>query len=122
MIERSHPTLSIGAQCRLLSIYQKPNSSKPTKGHKTSPFLLGGLRIGRANQVWCADITYPPMQRGFLCLVATMNWFTRKVLAWRLSNTLKADFCIEALNEAVHRFGPLEIMNSDQGSQFMSFA
>ena len=76
----------------------------------------------RPNQVWCADITYLPMRRGFLYLVAIMDWFTRKVLAWRISNTLEADFCIEALNEAIHRFGPPEIMNTDQGSQFTGFA
>ncbi len=188
MIERSHPALSVGAQCRLLSIsrssfyyapqgetemnltlmrlidrqfletpfygaqqmtwhlqneghavnvkrirrlmrlmrlmpiYQKPDTSKPAKGHKTYPYLLGGLRVERPNQVWCADITYLPMRRGFLYLVAIMDWFTRKVLAWRISNTLEADFCVEALNEAVHRFGPPEIMNTDQGSQFTSFA
>jgi putative transposase len=95
--------------------------SKPAKGHKTYPYLLGGLRVERPNQVWCADITYIPMRRGFLYLVAIMDWYTRKVLAWRLSNTLEADFCIEALNEAIHKFGPPEIMNTDQGSQFTSF-
>ena len=183
MIERDHPKLSVGAQCRLLSIsrssfyyapqgetamnlgfdaadrqavsgdavlrrpaddvapaerrscrerkadpaadapyaidadLQKPNTSKPAKGHKTYPYLLGGLRIDRPNQVWCADITYLPMRKGFLYLVAIMDWFTRKVLAWRISNTLEAEFCIEALNEAIHKFGPPEIMNTDQGSQ-----
>ena len=188
MIERSHPTLSVGAQCRLLSIsrssyyyaplgetemnltlmrlidrqfletpfygvqqmtwhlqneghavnvkrirrlmrlmrlmpiYQKPNTSKPAKGHKSYPYLLGGLRVDRPGQVWCADITYLPMCRGFLYLVAIMDWFTRKVLAWRISNTLEADFCVEALNEAIHRFGAPGIMNTDQGSQFTSFA
>ncbi|WP_434802922.1 IS3 family transposase [Paracoccus albus] len=106
----------------LMSIYQKPNTSKPAKGHKTYPYLLGGLRVDRPNQVWCADITYLPMRRGFLYLVAIMDCFTRKVLAWRISNTLEADFCVEALNEADHRFGPPEIMNTDQGSQFTSFA
>ncbi|WP_245501494.1 IS3 family transposase [Mesorhizobium sp. M2A.F.Ca.ET.067.02.1.1] len=188
MIERNHPVLSVGAQCRLLSIsrssfyyepqgeaemnlalmllidkqfldtpfygvqqmtwhlrneghavnvkrirrlmrlmclmpiFQKPDTSRPAKGHKTYPYLLGGLRVERPNQVWCADITYLPMRRGFLYLVAIMDWFTRKVLAWRISNTLEADFCVEALNEAIHRFGPPEIMNTDQGSQFTSFA
>jgi putative transposase len=168
MIERSHPKLSVGAQCRLLSIsrssfyyapqgetamnldlmllidqqfldtpfygvrqmtwhlqneghavnqkrirrlmrlmrlmpiYQKPDTSRPVKGHKTYPYL--------------------PMRRGFLSLVVIMDWFTRKVLAWRISNTLEADFCVEALNEAIHRFGPPDIMNTDQGSQFTSFA
>ena len=96
-----------------MPIYQKPNTSRPTKCHKTHPYLLGGLRIERPNQVWCADFTYLPMRRGFLYLVAIMDWFTRKVLAWRISNTLEADFCVEALNEAVHRFGPPEIMNTD---------
>ncbi|SEC27481.1 DDE-type integrase/transposase/recombinase [Rhodobacter sp. 24-YEA-8] len=90
---------------RLMPIYQKPNTSKPRKGHKTYPYLLGGLRVDRPGQVWCADITYLPMRRGFLYLVAIMDWFTRKVLAWRISNTLEADFCVEALNEAIHRFG-----------------
>ncbi|MFT5949436.1 MAG: putative transposase [Paracoccaceae bacterium] len=99
---------------------------RPAKGHKTYPYLLTGLRVERPNQVWCADITYLPMRRGFLCLVAIrrpamvclqtmrgMAWSTRKVLAWRISNTLEADFCIEAMNEAIHRFGPPEIMNTD---------
>lgn len=107
---------------RLMPIYQKPDTSRPAKGHKTYPYLLGGLRVERPNQVWCADITYLPMRKGFLYLVAIMDWFTRKVLAWRISNTLEADFCVEALNEAIHKFGPPEIMNTDQGSQFTSFA
>ncbi|WP_136637801.1 DDE-type integrase/transposase/recombinase [Pseudooceanicola onchidii] len=107
---------------RWMPIYQKPSTSKPAKGHKTYSYLLGGLRVDRPNQVWCADITYLPMRRGFLYLVAIMDWFTRKVLTWRISNTLEADFCVEVLNEAIHRFGPPEIMNTDQGSQFTSFA
>lgn len=107
---------------RLMPIYQKPNTSKPAKGHKTYPYLLGGLQVDRPNQVWCADITYLPMQRSFLYPVLVMDWFTRKVLALRISNTLEADFFVEDVNEAVHRFGPPEIMNSDQGSQFTSFA
>ena len=106
----------------LMPIYQKPNTSKPAKGHKTYPYLLRELRVERANQVWCADITYLPMKRGFLYLIAIMDWHTRKVLAWRISNTYEAEFCVEALNEAIHRFGPPEIMNTDQGSQFTSFA
>lgn len=105
----------------LMPIYQKPNTSKPAKGHKIYPYLLRGLHVDRPNQVWCADITYLPMRRGFLYLVAIMDWHTRKVLAWRISNTLEADFCVEALKEAVHKFGPPEIMNTDQGSQFTSF-
>ncbi len=188
MIERDHPRLSVGAQCRLLSISrssfccapqgetamtldlmllidkqflstsfygvrqmtwhlqnegnavnetrirrlmrlmrwrpidQKPDTSKPAKGHKTYPCLLGALRVERPNQVWCADITCLPMRRGFLYLVAIMDWHTRKVLAWRISNTLEAGFCVEALNAAMHKFGPPEIMNTDQGSRFTSFA
>ncbi|WP_246832094.1 IS3 family transposase [Thioclava sp. F36-7] len=106
----------------LMPIYQKPNTSRPAKGHKTYPYLLRGLRVDRPNQVWCSDITYLPMRRGFLYLVAIMDWHTRKVLSWRISNTLEADFCVEALNEAIHKFGPPEIMNTDQGSQFTSFA
>ena len=105
----------------LMPIYQKPNTSKAAKGHKIYPYLLRGLRVDRPNQVWCADITYLPMRRGFLYLVAIMDWHTRKVLAWRISNTLEADFCVEALNEAIHRFGTPEIFNTDQGSQFTSF-
>ncbi len=106
----------------LMPIYQKPNTSKPAKGHRIWPYLLRGLRIDRPNQVWCSDITYLPMRRGFLYLVAIMDWHTRKVLSWRISNTLEADFCVDALNEAILRFGPPEIMNTDQGSQFTSFA
>lgn len=106
----------------LMPIYQKPNTSKPAKGHKRYPYLLRGLRVERPNQVWCADITYLPMRRGFLYLVAIMDWHTRKVLAWRLSNTMEAEFCVEALTEAIQRFGLPGIMNTDQGSQFTSFA
>jgi putative transposase len=96
----------------LMPIYQKPNTSKAAKGHKTYPYLLRGLRVDRPNQVWAADITYLPMWRGFLYLVAIMEWHTRKVLVWRISNTLEADFCVETLNEAIARFGPPEIMNT----------
>jgi len=106
----------------LMPIYQKPNTSKAAKGHKIYPYLLRGLRVEKPNQVWCTDITYLPMRRGFLYLVAIMDWHTRKVLAWRISNTLEAAFCVDALNEAIHKFGPPEIMNTDQGSQFTSFA
>jgi putative transposase len=106
----------------LMPIYQKPNTSKAAKGHETDPYLLKGLRVDRPNQVWAADITYLPMRRDFLYLVAIIDWHTRKVLPWRISNTLEADFCAEALNEAIHTFDPPEIMNTDQGSQFTSFA
>lgn len=106
----------------LMPIYQKPNTSKAVKGHQIYPYLLRGLRVDRPNQVWCADITYLPMRRGFLYLVAIVDWHTRKVLAWRISNTLEAGFCVDALNAAIHKFGPPDIMNTDQGSQFTSFA
>jgi putative transposase len=105
----------------LMPIHQRPNTGKAAKGRKVYAYLLRGLRADRPNQVWCADITYLPMRRGFLYLVAIMDWHTRKVLAWRISNTPEADFCVEALIEAIHRFGPPEIMNTDQGSQFTSF-
>src|SRR6266851_10472597 len=109
-------------QLGLVAIYQRPNTSKATAAHKTYPYLLGGLSITRANQVWCADVTYIPMARGFLYLVAIMDWHSRAVLAWQLSNTLSADFCVEALEEALARFGRPEIFNTDQGSQFTSDA
>jgi len=87
----------------LVAIYQRPNTSKPAPENKVSPYLLGGLTITRVNQVWCADITYIPMARGFLYLVVIMDWTSRAVLAWRLSNTLGAEFCVEALEEALAR-------------------
>jgi putative transposase len=90
--------------------------------HRIWPYLLRHLTIDRPNQVWRADVTYIPMRRGFLYLVAIMDWFSRKVLAWRLSNTMDADFCVTALEEAIARFGKPDIFNTDQGSQFTSFA
>jgi len=102
----------------LVAVYQRPNTSKPAAEHKVYPYLLGGLSIERVNQVWCSDITYIPMSKGFLYLVAIMDWHSRAVLAWRLSNTLGADFCIEALEEALARYGNPEIFNTDQGCQF----
>ncbi len=108
------------AKMGLSPIYQKPRTSDPHPQHPTYKYLLKGLVIDRPNQVWCADITYIPMRRGFLYLVAIMDWGSRKVLAWRLSNTMEADFCIEALEEALARFGRPEIFNTDQGSQFTS--
>jgi putative transposase len=104
----------------LVAIYQRPNTSKPAPESKVYPYLLGGLRIERANQVWCADITYIPMAKGFLYLVVVMDWASRAVLAWRLSNTLGADFCVEALEEALAHHGGPEIFNTDQGCQFTS--
>ena len=105
----------------LEAIYKKPNTSKPNPAHPAYPYLLKGKEISKPNQVWCADITYIPVNKGFLYLVAIMDWATRKVLAWRLSNTLHADFCVEALQEALDKYGAPEIMNTDQGSQFTSY-
>ncbi len=104
----------------LVAIYQQPYTSKPAAANKTYPYLLGGLSIERINQVWCADVSYIPMAKGFVYLVAVMDWHSRAVLAWRLSNTLGADFCVEALEEALARFGQPEIFDTDQGSQFTS--
>ena len=104
----------------LAAIYQAPRTSDPHPAHRIYPYLLKGLAIDRPNQVWCADITYIPVQRGFLYLVAVMDWATRHVLAWRLSNTIDARFCVEALNEALARYGTPTIFNTDQGSQFTS--
>ena len=103
------------------AIYQAPRTSNPHPEHRIYPYLLKGMKIDRPNRVWCADITYIPVQRGFLYLVAIMDWATRHVLAWRLSNTMDARFCVEALNEALSRYGNPEIFNTDQGSQFTSF-
>jgi len=104
----------------LVAIYPRPNTSKPAAAHKIYPYLLGGIAIERVNQVWCSDVTYIPMAKGFLYLVVIMDWVSRAVLAWRLSNTLGADFCVDALEEALARYGRPEIFNTDQGSQFTS--
>ena len=106
----------------LAAVYQKPRTSVPHPQHPVYPYLLRNLTIVRPNQVWCADITYIPMPRGFLYLVAIMDWYSRKVLSWRLSNTLDADFCVAALEEAIGKYGCPEIFNTDQGCQFTSFA
>ena len=102
--------------------YRKPRTSKPAPGHKIYPYLLRNLEITRPNQVWAADITYLPMARGFCYLMAIMDIFSRRVLSWRLSNTLDVSFCLEALEEALDLYGPPDIFNSDQGSQFTSDA
>ena len=102
------------------AIYQAPRTSNPHPAHKIYPYLLGNLAIVHSDHVWCADITYIPVRRGFLYLVAIMDWATRHVLAWRLSNTMDTGFCIEALREAMARHGKPEIFNTDQGSQFTS--
>jgi len=104
----------------LEAIYQKPNTSRGHPEHKVYPYLLRGLVIDRPNQVWCADITYIPMARGFVYLVAVMDWFSRRVLSWRLSIGMETSFCIEALREAMGRYGPPEVFNTDQGVQFTS--
>lgn len=102
------------------AVYQKPRTSDPHPTHKTYPYLLGGLEITKPNQVWCTDITYIPIKRGFLYLVAIMDWYSRKVLSWRISNTMDTAFCVEALEEALARYGTPKIFNTDQGSQFTS--
>ncbi len=104
------------------AIYQKPNTSRKHPGHTVYPYLLRGMTIERPNQVWCADITYIPMAKGFVYLVAVMDWFSRRVLAWRLSIGMETDFCVEALQEAMERYGQPEVFNTDQGVQFTSAA
>ncbi len=107
---------------RIEAIYRRPNTSKPAPGHKVYPYLLRRLAVTRPNQVWATDITYVPMARGFVYLVAIVDWFSRRVLAWRVSISLDAGFCVEALEEALARYGKPDIFNSDQGSQFTSTA
>ena len=104
----------------LEALYRRPNTSRKHAHHPIYPYRLRDLTIDRPNQVWATDITYIPMRRGFLYLVAIVDWYSRKVLAWRLSNTLTTDFCIEALQEAITRYGTPDIFNTDQGSQFTS--
>ncbi|WP_184521502.1 IS3 family transposase [Muricoccus pecuniae] len=104
------------------AIYRKPNTSKPAPGHKIYPYLLRGMRIERPNQVWAIDITYVPMARGFVYLAAVLDWFSRRVLSWRVSISMDASFCVEALEEAMVRHGQPDIFNTDQGSQFTSQA
>ena len=104
------------------ALYRRPNTSKPAPGHRVYPYLLRGMTIDRANQVWAMDLTYVPMARGFVYLAAVVDWSSRRVLAWRLSITLEVAFCVEALEEALARYGRPEIFNTDQGSQFTSLA
>ena len=104
----------------LVAIFPKKRLSTPGKGHKIYAYLLRKLKIVRANQVWASDFTYIPMPHGFMYLVAVIDWYSRKVLSWRLSNTMDSDFCVEALEEALARHGRPEIFNTDQGSQFTS--
>ena len=107
-------------QMGLTAIYRRPRTSSPDGSHRVYPYRLRHLKIERPNQVWCADMTYIPIRRGFLYLVAIMDWATRTVLAWRLSNTQDSSICREALQEALERYGRPEIFNTDQGSQFTS--
>lgn len=102
------------------ALYRKPRTSKPGDGHKIYPYLLRGLAVTRPNQVWATDLTYIPMARGFCYLIAVVDWFSRKVLSWRLSITMDTAPCIEALEEALAKYGTPDIFNSDQGSQFTS--
>ena len=100
------------------ALYRRPNTSKPAPGHKIYPYLLRGLAVTRVNQVWAMDITYIPMARGFVYLAAVVDWFSRRVLSWRVSITMEVEFCLEAVEEALARHGKPEIFNTDQGSQF----
>ena len=106
----------------IVALYRKPNTSRRHAAHLVYPYLLRHLTIDRPNQVWATDVTYVPMKRGFVYLCAVLDWATRRVLSWRLSNTMTADFCVEAVNEAIAKYGKPEIFNTDQGSQFTSSA
>jgi putative transposase len=117
-----HRVRRLMALMGLRTVYCRPRTSDPHPEHKIYPYLLRELSVTRADQVWCADITYIPMRKGFLYLVAVMDWHSRKVMSWRLSNTMEAGFCVEALEEAFAKHGRPEIFNADQGSQFTSSA
>jgi len=118
-IGRRHVTTLI-RRMGIEAIYRRRNTSKPAPGHRIYPYLLRGLMIDRPNHVWAIDITYIPMARGFVYLAAVMDWFARRILAWRLSNTMEASFCIDAVEEALAKYGCPQIFNTDQGSQFTS--
>ena len=125
--DRSHPVnrkriRRLMRQMGLRALYPRQRTSQPGKGHKIYPYLLRDLSVEHANQVWATDICYIPMAKGFMYLVAILDWHSRRVLSWRVSNTLAPDFCIAALEEALQRFGAPEIFNTDQGSQFTSEA
>jgi putative transposase len=109
-------------QMGLVAIYPQPNTSKPHPEHRIYPYLLRGVAVTGANQVWCTDITYLPMSKGHFYLVALMGWFSRKVLSWRISNSLDVDFCIDALEESLSNYKAPGIFNSDQGAQFTANA
>ncbi len=116
-IGRRHVT-TLMRRMGIEALYRKPNTSKPAPGHKVYPYLLRGMTIDRPNQVWAMDLTYVPMARGFVYLAAVLDWFSRRVLSWRVSINMEAAFCVEALEEALARHGRPEIFNTDQGSQF----
>ena len=120
-IGRDH-VRTLMVRMRITAIYRRPRTSQRHPAHSVFPYLLRSLVVDRPNQVWATDITYLPMARGFVFLCAIMDWATRKVLAWRISTTLTADFCIDALEEALYRYGTPEIFNTDQGAQFTSAA
>jgi putative transposase len=115
-----HRVRRLMALMGLHAIYQEPRTSQPHPHHRIYPYLLRNLAVTRTNQVWCTDMTYIPIKRGFLYLVAIMDWYSRKVLSWRLSNTMETHCCVEALEEALARYGRPDIFNTDQGSQFTS--
>ena len=106
----------------IASVAPQPNTSKPAPEHAVYPYLLRNVTVSRPNHVWAADITYIPMAHGFIYLVAIMDWYSRRVLSWRVSTTMESDFCVDALQEALERFGQPEVFNTDQGSQFTSDA
>jgi putative transposase len=120
-IGRQHVT-TLMRRMGIEAIYRRPNTSKPMPGHKIYPYLLREVKVERPNQVWAMDITYIPMARGFVYLAAVIDWHTRRVLSWRVSISMEVDFCLEAVEEAMARYGRPEIFNTDQGSQFTSAA
>ena len=120
-IGRQHVT-TLMKRLSIQAIYRRPNTSKPAPGHKIYPYLLRSVTVERPNQAWAMDITYIPMARGFVYLAAVVDWFSRRVLSWRVSITMEVDFCLEAVEEALAKHGKPEIFNTDQGSQFTSAA
>jgi putative transposase len=120
-IGRAH-VVTLMRRMRIEAIYRRPNTSKPAEGHKIYPYLLRDLKVERPNQVWAMDITYIPMARGFIYLAAVVDWHTRRVLSWRVSISMEVNFCLEAVDEAVAKYGKPELFNTDQGSQFTSAA
>ncbi len=121
MVGRKH-VVTLMKRMGIEALYRKPRTTHKHPQHPVYPYLLRGLKIDRPNQVWAMDLTYIPMARGFVYLVAVLDWYSRKVLSWKVSITMDVDFCLEALEEAIAGFGPPEIMNTDQGSQFTSLA